>query len=202
MPWFGLVLFFVVLPLVRLLLPDDGARPRGIDEISPLHLRLPSALPLIHVALWILVLPWIMSTARELPTGQLIWFALSCWVVTSLNLTVAHELLHSPLKLNRTAARLVAGSIGYFQLVEEHKYHHAIVGDAESGDSPETSETVFVFALKRYVRSFSVAWQWETLDRLRRRRSRWMSGIIWTALVTLFVLACFGAVAGWRGFLL
>jgi alkane 1-monooxygenase len=137
--------------------------------------------------------------AARLPLGQLACFALSFWVVCSLNLTIAHELLHRPVRWQRIAARLLAGSIGYFQMLEEHRSHHLHAGGRDNGDSPEAEDSVFAYAIRRYVRSFRVAQEWEHLDQLRRGRARWTNRIAWTALITMAVLVCFGLVAGWRG---
>lgn len=198
-PWACFVFFFAILPLARLLLPDDVARPPEIDEISRIQLRLLNAIPIVHAAFWIVFLPWSMFVVRELPTEQLVGFGLSFWVVMSLNLTVAHELLHSKLRWNRLAARFVAGSIGYFQMVEEHRHHHAIVGGADSGDSAEMGQSVYAYAMKRYASSFSIAWRWERDHQVRTRRQWWTNRIVWTALITVAVAACFWAAAGRLG---
>jgi alkane 1-monooxygenase len=107
--------------------------------------------------------------------------------------------MHRPSSRQRLAARLLAGSIGYFQLLEEHRAHHARVGGRDNGDSPAVGESVFAYAVKRYLRSFQVAQEWEQLDQLRDGRPPWTNRIAWTALVTIAVMACFVVIAGWRG---
>jgi len=196
-PWFVFAFFFAVLPVVRMFMPDDLAEPEDVEQISRVQFIVLKSIPLVYVLLWAGVLPWAMFVVGQLQPGQLACFALSFWVVTSLNLTIAHELLHRPVWWQRIAARLLAGSIGYFQMLEEHRFHHVHAGDL--GDSPVVGESVFAYAMKRYIRSFQVAQEWERLDQLRRRRAPWINRIFWTALMTMAVLGCFGLVAGWRG---
>ena len=198
-PWFVFAFFFGVLPMVRMLLPDDLAEPAEIGRISRMQFIFLKSIPLAHALMWALVLPWAMFVVSQLQPAQLACFALSFWVVTSLNLTIAHELLHRPVGWQRIAARLLAGSIGYFQMLEEHRSHHVNVGGRDNGDSPEVGESIFTYARKRYVRSFQRAQEWERLDQVRRGRARWNNRIAWTALMTIAVMVCFGLVAGWRG---
>ena len=196
-PWFVFAFFFGVLPLIRMLVPDDLARPDDGDRVPRAEWIFLQSIPLIHVLLWALLLPWTMLLVSQLRPAQLACFGLSFWVVTSLNLTVAHELMHGPAWWQRIAARLLAGSIGYFQMLEEHRSHHIHVGSP--ADSPAVGESVFSYAAKRYLRSFQVAQEWERLDQLRRGRARWNNRIVWTAMVTLAVMASFSFVGGWRG---
>ncbi|WP_077003245.1 fatty acid desaturase [Variovorax sp. KK3] len=200
-PWFVFAFFFVVLPIVRMLLPDDAARSMEIDDMSKAEFMMLHAVPWLHLLSWSLVLPWTMWLVAQLDALQLALFGLSFWVVTSLNLTVAHELMHRPFKRHRLAARFIAGSIGYFQMVEEHWSHHVSVGGLDNGDSPELDESVYGYAFRRYVRSFRVAQEWERLHQVRHGRSAWRNRIAGTALVTFFAVACFAIAAGWRGVL-
>jgi len=198
-PWFVFAFFFGVLPIVRAFLPDDRAEPDDADRITRGQFILLKSIPSMHALSWAVVLPWAMFVIAQLPPAQVVGFGLSFWVVTSLNLTIAHELLHRPVWWQRLAARLLAGSIGYFQMLEEHRFHHANVGGRDNGDSPEVDESVFAYAVKRYIRSFRVAQEWECLDQIRRGRAPWNNRIVWTALVTMAIAMCFGLVAGSRG---
>lgn len=108
MPWFVFAFFFCVLPVVRMFLPDDPAEPQDIEQVSRLHFAILKCIPMIHVLLWAAVLPWAMFEIPGLHPGQLVCFALSFWVVTSLNLTIAHELLHST-RLVAAACRKTSG---------------------------------------------------------------------------------------------
>ena len=147
-PWFVFAFFFGVLPMVRMLLPDDLAEPAEIGRISRMQFIFLKSIPLAHALMWALVLPWAMFVVSQLQPAQLACFALSFWVVTSLNLTIAHELLHRPVGWQRIAARLLAGSIGYFQMLEEHRSHHVNVGGRDNGDSPEVDESIFTYAIQ------------------------------------------------------
>lgn len=135
---------------------------------------------------------------KDLTLSELPGFMLGLWTVMSLNLPVVHEMLHSRDRSDRIAARVVAGSIGYFQMLEEHKSHHATNGVVD-GDSAEVGESLYVYAAKRYINSFAVAWEWEKLRQARRNRSCINNRIVFTTLVTLAVMVGFGLAAGWIG---
>lgn len=198
-PWLGFIFFFGILPIVRLFLPDDQGQPRDLSNISAFHFRFLHAIPLVHASVWIFVLPWSMYVLPKLTGADLVGFIISLWVVTSLNLTICHELMHSPMRVNQRVARLMAGSIGYFQMIEEHKGHHVRAGSAKDGESPEIGESLYVYAAKRYKKSFSAAWQWERLSQIRNARGWWTNRVFWTGTITLGVLGCFGLVSGWKG---
>ena len=198
MPWLVAVFFFAIMPIVRLFVMDDPAEAADTELISATQFEFLKAIPWVQVAVWSMVLPWSMFVLSDTSAFELPGFMLGLWTVMSLNLPVVHEMLHSRDRSDRIAARFFAGSIGYFQMLEEHKSHHTTTGVVD-GDSAAVGESLYEYAIKRYFRSFAVAWEWEKLKQARRDRSCINNRIVVTALFTVAVLSGFWVTSGWKG---
>lgn len=199
MPWLAFVFFFIVLPAVRPCLPDAGGSPVVLAQQSSTARRFLEAIPAALATFWLALLPWTMFVVRDLSGLPLLCFGLSFWVVTSVNLTVAHELLHRRGTLHRWLGRVLAACGGHFHLVEEHWVHHARAGGAHDRDVPRIDESVFAYAARRYLASFSLALDWERSAMAPTRARRRLGMIATSVLVTATTAITFYLIAGLDG---
>lgn len=198
-PSLSLIFFFIVLPVMRYAVGNDQSPP----NTSPsgwlaLYLRY---IPRVYVALWLGLLAWIvwfLSNTAMSSKGYVL-FALSFWIVSSLNTAIAHELIHSNNELDRFLGRMLDATVGYLHFSEEHGLHHQRTGHYVGGDVAAPGTSVYSYAVKRYFRTLRAAWDFETA-RLRRLRARFHANrLIWAVVVPCCMAAIFYWFAGWVG---
>lgn len=198
-PILSLLFFFVVLPVVRNYVGNDlsppNKKPAGLLGV---YLR---SIPRLYVAGWACVLPWTIWVLATMPmsVAQYIGFALAFWIVSSMNTAIAHELIHSRSNFDRNLGGLLDASVGYFHFAQEHLTHHARNGYYHESDAAAPGTSIYVFAAKRYLRSFVVAWEYET-NRLRRTNHTWTSNrLLHKAAIPPMVAATYYFFAGMTG---
>jgi alkane 1-monooxygenase len=199
LPWLSVLFFFIVLPILRRCVGNDLSAPNtGASQLMRAWL---SWVPRIYCIVWSVVLlwsGWLLSSSPLSITDQ-IGFAVSLWVVSSLNLPISHELIHAGSRVDRFAGRLLAASVGYGHFPEEHAYHHAQTGHAHGGDVASPATSIYRYAIGRYVRTWPIAWTWEG-KRLKRNHQCWFrSALTYTALLPILIAGLFFAFAGLRG---
>jgi alkane 1-monooxygenase len=200
-PWLPLAFFFLLLPVLRYLVGNDDSAP-NVNPSSALvsYLRF---VPRLYVAVWAFVLPWTIYYlgAHNLSGWEYAGLGLSLWIVTSLNTAVAHEMVHSGGRFDRSLGMLLDASVGYFHFAEEHLSHHARTGHYHDGDSARQGVSLYSYALERYIRSQAWAWEFEASRLKRKNLPFWSSRPLKRALVPLAIATAFYAVAGWQGLL-
>lgn len=198
-PWLPVVFFFVVLPILRPVVGNDEAPPDTAPApLLALYLRI---LPRLYCGVWALVLPWSASVlaSRPMPAVDVLGFALSFWIVASLNTAVAHELIHRRHRLDHTLGRVLASSVGYFHLAEEHTAHHLRCGHYHDSDAARPGTSLYRFALTRCRRSLVDAWKVED-GRCKRRHLPWRSNrLLHSATLPVLIGAGFFLAAGVTG---
>ena len=198
-PWLSFVFFFFLLPVVRRFTGND--RSEQLTNPSRLVTAYLCGIPRLYCALWVMVLPWtiwVLAT-KSMDFSEYLGFTLSFWIVVSLNIAIAHELIHSHTGFDRSLGRLLVSSVGYFHFPEEHATHHARNGHFHGGDSSPPETSIYAFALKRYRLSQQVAWEAEH-KRLKRSGKNWLSNrLIRSSLIPLAVAGTYFHFAGATG---
>lgn len=198
-PWLPVIFFFVLLPVLRSFVGNDLASPNVSP--SPSLLFYFRTLPRLYCAIWAFVLAWTVHLlgSHSFTAWQWAGVGLSCWIVTSLNTAVAHEMIHSGSRLDRQLGTLMDASVGYFHFAEEHLSHHERTGHFHGGDAARPGTSIYAYAVRRYARSHVSAWEFET-GRLRRLELPWWRNRVLTrALVPLVIAGAFYATTGWPG---
>lgn len=199
LPFLSVIFFFFVLPLVRNFVGNDLSPPNQKPSgLLGAYLRL---IPRIYFVAWVLVLPWTIWVLATKPMSILeyIGFSLGFWIVSSMNTAIAHELIHSRNSLDRKLGGLLDASVGYFHFAQEHLTHHARNGYYHDSDAAVPGTSVYAFALKRYLRSFRVAWEYETARLKRVNRTWYFNRVLHKAFIPPLVAAAFYVFAGKTG---
>lgn len=198
-PWLSVLFFFAVLPIVRHFIGNDLSPP--IKRPTRWQGAYLVAIPRLYCAGWAAVLPWSIWTLATVPmtTSQYVGFAMSLWIVCSLNTAVAHEMIHSASSWDRALGGLLDASVGYFHFAEEHLNHHARTGHYYGGDAAIPGTSIYKYAVTRYAASLVSAWEYEK-GRLRRKKLTWLSNrLLRKAPIPLVIAAAFYVFAGGSG---
>lgn len=187
--WLAPFFFFVALPLLRMAIGNDRDTAIGSHASSAGWLRYLRWVPRCYTLAWLGLLGWSIDVLGtfDLSLLNLFGFAVSMWIVYSLNLAVAHELVHSHHGIDRWFARILSATSGYWHLADEHKSHHATNGSAQLVDAAPMHMDIYRYALRRYVATLRCAWDWELASQMRQRRAPYTNRVIWWALVAIGV---------------
>lgn len=197
--WTAVIFFFAVLPVLRFYVGNDVSPPNAMP--SPALLRYLRAVPRLYVVSWAAVLPWtiwIIANTSFTP-WEYLGLGVSFWIVVSLNTAVAHELMHSGTRLDRTLGVLLDASVGYFHFLEEHLSHHARTGHYIGGDAAKPGISVYWYAATRYLRTFSDAWEFETGRLKRLSLPATANRLLLRVTIPAAIAAAFFWFAGWSG---
>lgn len=203
MTWLAVVFFFAVLPIVRPFVGDDKNTYIEKHAAGRLLRSYLISVPRIYVGAWLILLGWSLHVLATVEMGNVAWagFFLSMWVVNSLNMCMAHELVHSQSSLDKFLGRVLSSTCGYFHFSDEHKSHHATNGSDEYSDSAPASMSIYEYAIRRYAGTFRSAWDWEIAAQMRKKRSWVWNRVVWSAGISLGVLCAHGYAAGTMGVL-
>jgi alkane 1-monooxygenase len=198
MTWLAAVFFFVLLPIVRPLIGNDGETAIKKNEAGNMLRKYLIWLPRVYALAWLPTLAWSISVLAQGSLGaiSLVGFFVSIWVVNSLNMCVAHELIHGGSKIDKVLGRVLAATAGYFHFADEHRSHHVTNGSDAYADSAPTTMSVYEYAYRRYMGTFRSAWEWEIASQMRSRRPRIQNKVIWTVVITLAVMLAHVIAAG------
>lgn len=197
--WLSLLFFFVALPLLRKFVGNDLSEPNKTPSKSlTLFLQF---IPRLYVAMWSVVLPWCIwfLSKNSLSVFDYISFGLALWIVSSLNTAVGHELIHARSRFDRKLGAVLNASVGYFHFSEEHLNHHAKSGHYYGGDAAVPGTSIYVFAVNRYLRSLSDAWDYETSRLKRNKKSFFENRLFRKAVVPILIGSIFAIYAGVAG---
>lgn len=185
-----LVVFFGVMPLLRLLWPLDQREGIDPDLIRPKTTEALYWLPVVFAVLWLtsaLYLP-LWADMEAMSTIQLIDLWMATWIMASIALAPCHELIHRKYE-QRLIGRLLGATFGLIGFAEEHHAHHLKSGRGLDVDCAAATESIYGFAMRSAFDSWRNGWEYEIANQMRHGRSPWSNYIIWTALYTLLILA-------------
>jgi alkane 1-monooxygenase len=199
--WLVPFFFFVELPLLRMAIGHDRVSGIRSDAVSGAWLNYLLWLPRCYTLVWLALLGWsiyVLGTSSLSPLN-LFGFAVSMWIIYSLNLAVAHELVHSHHAIDRGLARILSATSGYWHFADEHRSHHATNGSAQLVDAAPMHMHVYRYAWLRYLATWRCAWDWELAAQMRQRRAAFTNRLVWWAIAPIGVLALHGFAAGLAG---
>ncbi|MBY6365904.1 alkane 1-monooxygenase [Rhodococcoides corynebacterioides] len=201
--WSGVLVFFVLIPLLDVLAGADGSNPPD-DEVRDLQqdrfyrwctfLFLPVQYVGLVVACWLVAFGTLSTVDR-------IGYAVSVGLVGGIGINAAHELGHRVERAERRLAKIALAQSCYGHFVVEHnRGHHVRVATPEDPASARLGESLYRFFPRTILGGVRSAWALER-DRLRRRGRRVLSLrndvlTAWSLSVLLFgvLVAAFGPV--------
>lgn len=195
-PLLSVAFYFVILPLLSRFVGNDRSPPnKNPSRFLGIYLR---SIPGLYCVTWVLILPWtiwILAT-RTMSVHDYIAFSLALWIVCSINMAIAHELIHSRYSFDRKLGGLLDASVGYPHFAEEHLSHHARTGHYSEGDAAVPGTSIYAYAFRRYFRSFWLAGKYE-VNRLKRRKKNWLSNrLTQKAMIPIVIASLYFLFAG------
>lgn len=185
-----LVVFFGVMPLVRLIWPLDQREGVDPSQLTPEIIEALYWLPVVFAALWMasaLYLP-LWADMDAMSTMQLFNLWMATWIMSSIALAPCHELVHRKYE-QRLIGRLLGATVGLIGFAEEHHAHHVKSGRGHDMDCAEVPESIYAFVVRSAIASWRNGWDYEIASQMRHGRSPWSNYIVWTTLYTLLILA-------------
>ena len=175
--WSGVMVFFMVIPLIDLLAGDDGDNPSDsdVEEMQEdrfyrwcTYLFLPVQFVTLLVACW-------MWAFGGLTVVDKIGLAVTIGLVAGTGINAAHELGHRIEEHERWLAKvaLTQTMYGHF-FVEHNRGHHVRVATPDDPASARIGENLWMFLPRSVFGGLRSAWELET-QRLDRRGVRWWS---------------------------
>lgn len=196
--WMGLVMIHLLVPALDALAGEDDEVP--LNGRTPLMNRL---LPLLCLPAWYLLLFWAM--ALESRASAWGWWGLALSLGASggiLAINAAHELIHRPGRIERTAGAMLLVGVCYGAFKIEHvRGHHLRVATPLDSASARRGESVYAFIPRSVLGTLRHAWTLER-DRLVAAgeqvwgpRNQWLRLAAASAGLALLIGGVFGATA-------
>jgi alkane 1-monooxygenase len=169
--WSGVLVFFVIIPIIDLLAGEDGHNPdaSAAEELQNdryyrwcTYLFLPIQFIGLVVACW-------MWAYGGLSVVDKIGLAVTVGLVAGTGINAAHELGHRVEQHERWLAKVALSQTlyGHF-FVEHNRGHHVRVATPEDPASARLGESVWTFVPRSAVLGLASAWELEA-RRLRRK---------------------------------
>lgn len=198
--WSGVMVFFVIIPVIDLLAGEDGDNPSDSDAEAMqddrfyrwcTYLFLPVQFVTLLVACWM----WAFGT---LSVVDKIGLAVTVGLVAGTGINAAHELGHRIEEHERWLAKvaLTQTFYGHF-FVEHNRGHHVRVATPDDPASARIGENLWMFLPRSVFGGLASAWVLERQRLDRRGIGRWsirnnllhawlMSIALFTALAIVF----------------
>ena len=199
--WLPVGFFYLVAPLIDLLLGEDRSNPpeSAVPALeADRYYRI--VCYLLVPVLWAAFIFSAWFVARhDLPWWGMVAMVLTAGSVGGFCINLGHELGHKLPALERTLARLVLAPTGYGHFSIEHNQgHHRHVATPADPASSRMGESIYGFLLREMPGALRRAWAIESARLAVNRRSAWSAHneILQTALVTL---ALWAGLAVWLG---
>ncbi|GAA5041585.1 alkane 1-monooxygenase [Nocardia callitridis] len=202
--WFGPIMVLIVIPLLDLVIGDDGTNPRDEDYealSNDKYYRWCTYL-FLPIQLFGLVVAAYMWAGDELSIVDKVGLAATLGFVSGIGINAAHELGHRSERLERWLAKAALAQSGYGHFFVEHnRGHHARVATPADPASGRLGESLWEFLPRSIFGSLRSAIQLEHV-RLARKGRRWLhpdNHILqaWSMTLLLFgvLLVSFGLAA-------
>lgn len=171
--WLTLVFWYLVLPVLDLVIGADPSNPpdSAIEQLeADRYYRFLTYITVpVHYGV-LVTAAWYVATA-PLDPASLVGVTLSVGLVSGLAINTGHELGHKPTRRERWLAKLVLAVVGYGHFYVEHnRGHHRDVATPEDPASARLGESIYAFASRELPGGWRRAWRSEA-DRLTRRGS-------------------------------
>lgn len=200
--WSGVLVFFVIIPIIDLLAGEDGHNPdaSAAEELQNdryyrwcTYLFLPIQFIGLIVACW-------MWAYGGLSVVDKIGLAVTVGLVAGTGINAAHELGHRVEQHERWLAKVALSQTlyGHF-FVEHNRGHHVRVATPEDPASARMGENVWTFVPRSAVLGLASAWKLEA-QRLRRKGHPVFhpsNALLHTWLLSAVLFGTLMAVFGW-----
>lgn len=174
--WSGLLVFFVLIPLLDVIAGEDGQNPSD-DEVDALqHDRFYrwctfAFLPVQYAGLLVACYLW---TFGDLSVIDKIGYAVSVGLVAGIGINAAHELGHRVEKSEQWLAKIALAQSFYGHFYVEHnRGHHVRVATPEDPASARLGESLYRFLPRTIVGGVRSAWKLERNRSMRRDERVW-----------------------------
>lgn len=198
---FPLLYTFLMVPLMDAICGEDAHNPP--EEIVPLMAKDNYYRVLLYVGIVLLfanflLVAWFIGT-HDLPWWAYLVLTLGTGFSSSDAILIGHELGHKSSRVDRTAAQIVNGLVGYGHFCIEHnRGHHVNVATPEDCVSSRMGESIYKFVLREIPGAFRRGWGLER-DRLAKLgkgvfsiQNEVLQSWVLTALIGVALLATFG----------
>jgi alkane 1-monooxygenase len=183
--WFGLVMAFLIVPLLDLVIGDDKlvsfTESKSLYYDLVLYLQVPLQFGLLYFYLYTI------STESLIFIDQLflvVAMGINCGVG---GINTAHELGHRSKKSEIIMAKALLCSSLYYQFYIDHnKGHHKHVSTPDDPSSARKNESVYSFVIRSVIGTFKSAWHIDSSDMKR--------GLVLEFTLLVIVTICFGTV--------
>ncbi|HEY5755159.1 MAG TPA: alkane 1-monooxygenase [Steroidobacter sp.] len=200
--WFPLLYTFVGVPLLDVIFGEDTHNPP--EEIVPLMAQDNYYRYLLYAGIVLLfadlfVVAWFIGT-HDLPWWAYLALTLGTGFASADAILIGHELGHKASRIDRTAAQIVNGLVGYGHFCIEHnRGHHVQVATPEDCVSARMGESIYRFVLREIPGAFRRGWRLEKerLAKLGARTWSWRNEVLQSWLLTLVIGATLLAIFGW-----
>lgn len=162
--WFPLVYIFVIIPIADAFFGEDRHNPP--EEVVPLMAADAYYRVLLYIGLVLLyaqffVSAWFVGT-QAIPWWSYLALTLGTGFTSAVAILVGHELGHKSSRLDRIAAQIATGLVGYGHFCIEHnRGHHAAVATPEDPVSARMGESIYRFALREIPGALQRGWRLE-----------------------------------------
>ncbi len=200
---FPLLYTFLLVPLFDWIFGEDFHNPP--EEVVALMARDQYYRVLLYFAIGLLyldffVVAWFLGT-HTLPWWSYLALSLGTGFASGGAILIGHELGHKQDRLDRTAAQVVNGLVGYGHFCIEHnRGHHVQVATPEDCASSRMGESIYRFMLREMPGALRRGWSAERERLAKLDQSVWSvyNEILWswalTLGVALLLVAAFGLV--------
>jgi alkane 1-monooxygenase len=196
--WISVVFFYVVLPLVDVVIGEDRSNPPegAVPQLeADAYYRWITYLLVPILWLSFVLCAWFVAR-HDLPLHGLAAMVLTCGFVGGFCINLGHEMGHKNTALERWLSKLVLAPTFYGHFTIEHnRGHHRDVATPADPASSRMGESIYRFVLREMPGAFHRAWTLES-DRLRRE-----GGSVWSVRNDILQAAVV-SIALWAGLIL
>lgn len=194
---------FIVIPVLDALIGEDAHNPP--EEVVPLmgadgFYRALLYVGIVFLYAQFLVSAWFIGT-HSIPVWAYIALTLGVGVKSAVALLIGHELGHKNNLLDRVAAQVATGLVGYGHFrIEHNRGHHVAVATPEDCVSARMGESIYKFARREIPGALKRGWRLERERLQAEGRSVWslhneiLLSWLYTAVMAAALIAAFGAI--------
>ena len=202
MTFFPIVFVFGIIPLLDWVIGADSYNAPE-TEMRVLAGRFGfRALIYLYVPVQISLVVWgaYVVTRRVLSPAESIGLVASIGMVSgSIGITMAHELIHSRSRLERSLGQILLMTVFYMHFSIEHiRGHHQNVGTSKDPATARLGESIYSFYPRTVIHSFRNAWKLEVRRLTRGGLPVWSfhNEMIWDVVLPSCLVAVLGIVFG------
>ncbi|MET8800145.1 alkane 1-monooxygenase [Nocardia sp. NPDC004568] len=201
--WLGPIVVLVIIPLLDVLVGDDGTNPRDEDYETLSNDRFYRWCTYLFLPIQLigLIVAGHLWAGSDLSVVDKIGLATTLGLVSGIGINAAHELGHRVERLERWLAKIALAQSGYGHFFVEHnRGHHARVATPEDPASARLGESLWTFLPRSVLGGFRSAIALER-ERLQRAGRGWWSPHNHILQAWSMTVALFGTlmlVSGWQ----